>query len=274
MERQPMPTTKTRWPALAAARSHDKTRLPFVMGATVVGSVARAQVQALAAFAQWLHIEPDRITLACHIVAWRDETYAVVLQHGEPPHALIERAASRFWGTLTFGAHCNGYVAGEGGRPTHLWIARRSFDKPTDPGLLDNLVGGGVPWNQTPFETLVREGWEEAGISPAQMREARPGSVLELLRDIPEGLQHEHLFAFDLRLPPEVRPVNQDGEVCELHRMPVDEAIGRAASGEMTVDAALVTLDFALRHRLLPPDEHEALHAALQPLHLRPASSG
>lgn len=289
-----MPTTKTRWPALAAARSHDKTRLPFVMGATVVGSVARAQVQALAAFAQWLHIEPDRITLACtaetrdetlaginlalrdagHIVAWRDETYAVVLQHGEPPHALIERAASRFWGTLTFGAHCNGYVAGEGGRPTHLWIARRSFDKPTDPGLLDNLVGGGVPWNQTPFETLVREGWEEAGISPAQMREARPGSVLELLRDIPEGLQHEHLFAFDLCLPPEARPVNQDGEVCELHRMPVDEAIERAAAGEMTVDAALVTLDFALRHRLLPPDEHEALHAALQPLHLRPASSG
>ena len=34
--------------------------------------------------------------------------------------------------------------------------------------------------------------------------------------------------------------------------MPVAEAIALAAAGEMTVDAALVTLDFALRHRLLP----------------------
>lgn len=288
-----MPATPARWPALAAARSYDATRLPFVMGATVVGSAARSQVRALAAFAPWLRIGPDGITLDCaaetrdetlaginralrdagHIVAWRNETYAVVQRHGEPPLALIERAASRFWGTLTFGAHCNGYVADAGGRPTHLWIARRSLDKPTDPGLLDNLVGGGVPWNQTPFETLVREGWEEAGLSPAQMREARPGSVLELLRDIPEGLQHEHLFAFDLRLPAEVQPVNQDGEVCELHRMPVDEALEHAAAGEMTVDAALVTLDFAVRHRLLPPAEHAALQAALQPLHLSPAPS-
>lgn len=284
-----MPTTPARWAAITAARSHDTTRLPFALADTVVGSVARAHLGALAAFEPWLHVAPQRITLtsparerdaafatinqalreAGHIVAWRNETYAVVLQHGEPPLALIERAASRFWGTLTFGAHCNGYVAGADGRPTHLWIARRSYSKPTDPGLLDNLVGGGVPWNQTPFETLVREGWEEAGLSPGQMSAATPGSVMQLHRDIPEGLQYEHLFAFDLRLPPDVRPVNQDGEVCELHCLPVAEALERAAAGEMTVDAALTTLDFALRHGLLPHDDHAALQAALNPLRLQ-----
>ena len=84
---------------------------------------------------------------------------------GAPPLALIERAAARFWGTLTFGAHANGYVADAQGRPTHLWIARRSTHKATDPGKLDNLVGGGVPHGQTPFETLVREGFEEAGLA-------------------------------------------------------------------------------------------------------------
>ncbi len=118
------------------------------------------------------------------IAAWRDETYAVVTRHGEPPLALIERAAARFWGTLTFGAHCNGYLADAGGRPTHLWIARRALTKATDPGLLDNLVGGGVPHGQTPFETLVREGFEEAGLDAPTMRRAVPGRVIELARDI------------------------------------------------------------------------------------------
>jgi hypothetical protein len=36
----------------------------------------------------------------------------------------------------------------------------------------------------------------------------------------------------------------------------------------MTVDAGLVTLDFALRHGLLPADTHGALQAALTPLRL------
>jgi hypothetical protein len=35
--------------------------------------------------------------------------------------------------------------------------------------------------------------------------------------------------------------------------MPVGEAIARAAAGELTTDAALVTLDFALRHRWIEP---------------------
>ena len=41
--------------------------------------------------------------------------------------------------------------------------------------------------------------------------------------------------------------------------LPVADALACAAAGEMTVDAALATLDFALRHRLLPADAHHAL---------------
>ncbi|EWS52579.1 NUDIX domain protein [Methylibium sp. T29] len=111
------------------------------------------------------------------ITGWRNETYAVVPAWGAPVLARIERAAARFWGTLTFGAHANGYVAGPDGRPSHLWIAQRSPHKPTDPGKFDNLIGGGVPHGQTPFETLVREGWEEAGLAADLVRRAtRAGS--------------------------------------------------------------------------------------------------
>lgn len=274
------------WPCIAAAHRYDaQQRVPFKVagehGWVQAGSVARAHLATLAALAppDALQVQAhevrlvaaaeersaalDRVNRQLHeaglIRGWRDEIYVVTTAHTAPPLALIERAAARFWGTLTFGAHCNGYLADAAGSPTHLWIARRALDKATDPGLLDNLVGGGVPWSQTPFETLVREGWEEAGLSPELMRQARPGRVLHLHRDIPEGLQHEQLFVYDLALPPDVTPVNQDGEVAELRCLPVAEALALAAGREMTVDAALVMLDFALRHRLQPARHHTVL---------------
>jgi hypothetical protein len=43
----------------------------------------------------------------------------------------------------------------------------------------------------------------------------------------------------------------------------VAEALALARDGHMTVDAALVTLDFALRHHLLPADEAHVASAAL-----------
>jgi len=132
--------------------------------------------------------------------------------------------------------------------------------------MYDNLIGGGVPDGQTPLQTLVREGWEEAGLLQPQLRAAVPGRVIRLLRDIPEGLQHEWLHAYDLRLPEGVAPANQDGEVAGFRLLPMADALALAASGAMTVDAALVTLDFALRRGLLAAPAHAELAAAAAPL--------
>jgi 8-oxo-dGTP pyrophosphatase MutT (NUDIX family) len=279
-------STQPTWPSLAAARRRDDSaRISFHVDAAPVGSVARRDLGALSRWPEALRIDEHGVTLMLPpsqrhgdwaainaalraqglIVAWRDEPYAVVDPAGGQTLAVIERAASRFWGTLTLGAHCNGYVADASGRPTHLWIARRSPSKATDPGLFDNLVGGGVPFGQTPQETLLREGFEEAGLSETQMRVARPGRVIELRRDIAEGLQYERLHVFDLCLPADVHPVNQDGEVAELHCLPVADAIALASGDTMTVDASLVTLDFALRHGLLTDAALERALCALVP---------
>ena len=278
------------WPALAAARRSDVRRVPFFIDGDRVGSVAAQHLDPLRAWPQWLAVGADGVHLRAAdrdaalaainaalrelglIVAWRNETYSVVRRPGDEPLALIERAAARFWGTLTFGAHCNGYVAGAAGRPTHLWIARRAWDKATDPGKLDNLIGGGVPHGQTPFETLLREGFEEAGLPTQTVRRATPGRVIELACDIVEGFMHEFLHTFDLRLDRDSTPVNQDGEVVEWHLLPVAEALARAAADEMTVDAALVTLDFALRHRLLDTADEAPLAARLAPLVAAPVA--
>ena len=260
------------WSTVAAARAHDPAkRVPFVIAGHAVGSVARAHVDALQRWPDWLRAEPGCIELIAPdaarddalatinhtlrregmVRAWRDETYAIVSLRTGQHLARTERAASRFWGTLTLGAHATGYVANEDGQPTHLWIAQRSALKATDPGLHDNLIGGGVADGQHPMEALVREGWEEAGLTPAQMAAAQPGRVIRLQRDIPEGLQLEDLHSFDLLLPADLLPQNQDGEVARFDLLPVAQALALAAGDTMTVDAALVTLDFGLRHGLL-----------------------
>jgi len=267
------------WPAIRAARAHDPARrLPFFVGQHLVGSVAREHLGALRDWPQALRIdatavrlvaaEPTAVLAAVNtalrdqglVRGWRDEAFAVFSLDDGSRLARTERATARFWGTLTLAAHANGYVPGPDGRPTHLWIARRAFDKATDPGLFDSLVGGGVPDGQTPHEALLREGWEEAGQREDVMRSAMPGRVLRLQRDIPEGLQLEDLHVWDLALPEGVAPHNQDGEVQAFSRLPLDEALALAAGDTMTVDAALVTLDFALRHGLLAaPAGAEAL---------------
>jgi len=276
-----------RWTALAAAAAYDRAaRLRLVVAGRDVGSVARAHLPALAAWPQWLRIGDDAVAIdgapptltqrlaAVHaalrdaglILAWRDEPFPLFDPATLQPLATIERAACRFWGTLTLGMHCTGYVADATGRPTHLWIARRSATKATDPGKFDNLIAGGVPAGQTPGEALLREGWEEAGLPAATVRAARPGPVLCTGIDIREGLQHEWLYAFDLELPAGAVPRNQDGEVAAFACLPAAEAVALAAGDAMTVDAAVVTLDFALRHAALPAADAARVAAGLRAL--------
>ncbi len=265
------------WAALQAAspevaRQALARRVPFFVGEAAVGSVDREHLHALAPYPQWLTLRGSAIVLhtdmtrhgaALAVVntalrgqglvrAWRDETFPLLNPATGQPLAHMERAAMRFWGALTLGAHATGYLADAAGRATHLWIAQRSPHKATDPGLFDNLIGGGVAVGQTPLQALVREGWEEADLTEQQMQRAVPGRVLRLMRPVAEGFQYEHLHSFDLRLDPGDNPTNQDGEVANFQLLPVAEALALAATPAMTVDASLVTLDFALRHRLLP----------------------
>jgi 8-oxo-dGTP pyrophosphatase MutT (NUDIX family) len=280
------------WPALHAAWAHDATaRVPFKVNGAPVGSVARVHLQPLRAWPALLQIDADGVAmhgdaLALQaglatinhalreqglIVAWRDEVFALIDPQSQSRLACMERAANRFWGTLTLGAHATGYVADRAGRPTHLWIAQRSTTKATDPGKFDNLIGGGVPDGQTPLQALWREGWEEAGLDAAVVRGATQGSVLRLMRDIPEGLQHEWLHVHDLQLPAGLMPRNQDGEVAGFECLPLAEALHLASGESMTVDAALVTLDFALRRALLPPALWSRLNGAMHALRVHVA---
>ncbi|MEZ2350465.1 DUF4743 domain-containing protein [Caballeronia sp. RCC_10] len=275
-------------PAIIAARRFDASaHAPFLIGDDRVGWIRRTDTALLARWPETFVIDDETVrlhptltnvdtrtaALATVIAAlradgkipgWRDETFAIRNDFDAAPLAFIERAASRFFGTMTYAVHLNGIVKYRDSAP-QLWIARRSDTKAADPGMLDNVVAGGIGWGMGVEPTLVKECWEEAGMPAELASTATPGGVFHVLQTIPEGTQAEQLFVYDVVLPESFVPRNQDGEVGE-HRLARIEDVARwIEEGELTVDASLATLDCLLRHQWIDADACEGLDAIYAP---------
>ena len=171
------------------------------------------------------------------IPGWRNERYRIA------DLFEIERAAARPFGLTTQAVHVNGIV-GE-----RMWLARRSPTKPIDPGMLDNLVGGGISVGFSVEATLVTEAWEEAGIPAELARKAKAGGTISVLREVPEGVQSETISVYDLELPADFRPQNQDGEVSEFKLVTFAEVEREV----LAYEAGLVALDYLQRRRARGP---------------------
>ncbi len=206
--------------------------------------------------------------------AWRDEPYAVAALPESAPVFTIERAAARYFGVLTRAAHVNGLVPHHG--ELGMWLARRSATKAIDPGLLDNLVGGGVRAGTTVAETLRREAWEEAGITSSVIARAVPVGVVRICRVQPDGLQRELVYVHDLRLPGDFIPECVDAEAVDHRLATLPEAAeliaSRAGDDVVTADASLVILDCLFRHGAIAPDAPQC--AALAELRWPPLTPG
>ena len=271
----------------AARRFDVAAHLPFAIGAERVGWIRRTDAALLARWPDVFEIDGERVAMSPkydnlsarsaafgavigalaaegRIPGWRNETYAIRNAFDAPPLAFIERAASRFFGTMTWAVHLNGIVEYRGRAP-QLWIARRSETKATDPGRLDNVVAGGIGWGFGVEETIVKECWEEAGIAADLARRAQPGRTVHVLQSLPEGTQAEQVFVYDLALPEDFVPHNQDGEVGEHRLASIDETARWIEDGAMTVDASLATLDCLLRRRWIDEEACEGIDAIFAP---------
>ena len=197
---------------------------------------------------------------------WRDERYAIGPMLDAPPWFLLERAAARFFGVRTWAVHINGIARMT---DTRMWLARRSPAKAIDPGLLDNLVGGGVAAGVTVAATVEKEAWEEAGIPASLARKAIGAGTLHIRRMQPDGLQRETIIVHDLELPAGFAPSNQDGEAVEHRLVDLDEAARLVTFNHgpdvLTAEASLVVVDYLLRtERIARDDPHHAALAALR----------
>ena len=184
---------------LTSALAPPRERMcPIRVDGHAAGWVDRPRAARLAAFDDVFRVDPDAIrflpqladepsrsravdrivrTLAAEKAADRVARRALRRRARSRPAAvfLLERAAARYFGIRTFAVHVNGLVDAGG---TAMWIARRSPAKSIDPGLLDNLVGGGIAAGATIAGTLVKESQEEAGIDAAlAATRDRPGRL-------------------------------------------------------------------------------------------------
>jgi 8-oxo-dGTP pyrophosphatase MutT (NUDIX family) len=218
--------------------------VPLMAGKRRIGWLRPELAARLASFKDTFTSSADRVTLRGpealaavveqlaregFIPGWRNERYRI------EDLFEVERAAARPFGFTTQAVHLNGIV-GE-----RMWLARRSATKPIDPGLLDNLVGGGVSVGFSIQETLRKEAWEEAGIPAELAARATQGGTVRVLREVPQGVQSEVVHVYNLVLPEPFTPRNQDGEVQEFRLASFDEV---RACEEMTYEAKLVALDY------------------------------
>lgn len=259
-----------------AARRFDASRfLPFEVNGHCVGQVRRDLAEQLRDFPDVfelgqrvrLHARLDNAEQRSRAMAqvawalsergaltrWRDETYEVGSEVAGRSLFVLERAAVRFFGCMARAVHVNGIVRDAGGES--MWIARRSIDKPIDPGMLDNLIGGGLAAGSSVYATLLKEAWEEAGLEARIAAAARPAGIVRITREVPEGLHAETIFAHDLVLPPDLEPRNQDGEVAQFRCMPLAALIDELETdAPYTVDAAMVILHYLVRVGHITPE--------------------
>ncbi len=191
------------------------------------------------------------------IRGWRDEPVSVSHHYAAPELLRIERAATRHFGLMAYGAHLNGFA--RAGGLANVWVARRSPDKAIDPDKLDNLVGGRVSAGMSVDETLRKEAWEEAGIPPALLGGVNCLGAVRVEYSVPEGLHREILFVHDLWLPQDFKPVNQDGEVSEIRCMPVEDVMQNLLAGDFTLDSGAVMIDGLLRMGAVIPEDAQYL---------------
>lgn len=104
---------------------------------------------------------------------WRNELYAIFESSSLSDSKSIstcvfnlERSACALFGFVTFGVHATAYTLPD----YKIWVPRRSSNKSTWPKFLDNSVAGGITSGDLPFESMVRECGEEAGLEEKVVR--------------------------------------------------------------------------------------------------------
>ncbi len=177
--------------------------------------------------------------------AWRDELVAVTDNTGKAV-ARIERAATRALGIATQSVHLVGTTP-EGS----VWVQQRAFNKATDPGQWDTMVGGLVSAGETVRDTLRRETAEEAGLRITTLTEIAPMGHLNVRRPVPHGYMIERIDMFEAVVPTSLAPNNRDGEVAAFECLAPAALWQRLRDGLFTLEASLILLHWLQRNRLL-----------------------
>lgn len=210
------------------------------------------------------------------LLGWRDELYTVY-NPTTVPYFAVERAAAALFGVVTYGIHIVGYIPSHKSKDGELkiWVPRRAYNKATFPGMLDNMVAGGLGNSCGILETAIKECGEEAGLSVEYVtpRLKAVGVITYFYRHTYEdGLalfQPEVEYIYDLEMEPDTIPQPTDGEVAEFTLMSGQEVVKAMKAREFKPNTALVQIDFFIRHNIITPENEPDYIALLQSTHRR-----
>lgn len=193
----------------------------------------------------------DRRLFPDPLDGWRDELYAIYGPTSPPSSSSVllhlERSACALFGFATFGVHAIAYTP-----DYQIWVPRRASTKSTWPGYLDNSVAGGITAGDMPFESMVRECGEEAGLDRTLVERVmkQTGVISYFYRTKPPArwCQPEVEYTYDIPLESSVtlRPV--DGEAESFALMSVNEVLDKMREGLFKPNCAMVLIDFLIRH--------------------------
>ena len=253
---------------------------PLLRGEARIGWIREEHLPRLARFPRVFAVGPDEVRLVAEgdvdmvtravdealetLVAegvlpkWRYEEFPVLRRWGEAPLFRVDRGAVPFLGARAYGVHINGFRRDEDG--LKLWIGRRAPDKKVDPDKLDNIVAGGIGAGHGLEDTLIKEGQEEADLSPALLATAVPVGAITYRLANEVGTRDDVLFVYDLEMPADVTPKNTDGEIVSFQLRRAAEVVDEVRrTDEYKFNVNLVLIDFALRYGIVTPQDPEYL---------------
>jgi len=246
--------------------------LPFRLDGVQVGWVGPELGRALTFFPRDVHFDAEGVTLAGRLrgpgarsealarllpplaaaghLRIRDELFDIRAESTGPVLGVLDRGALPAFGVMSQGVHVNGLVRRADG--LHVWVGFRARDKAVAPGLLDNIVAGGIPAGLSPAECLVKEAAEEAGLDAALAVQARPVGRVSYVLSEGAGMRRDVLHCYDLDVPEGVVPVPNDDEVERFELWPVGQLVEAVRDGDgVKFNVNLVFLDLFLREGLV-----------------------
>jgi len=195
-----------------------------------------------------------------------DEPYPIIESPIAKPICLADRSISTLLGLTSFGQHLNGYVKSKAG--LKMWIGRRSYTKGYEPGKLDHLVAGGLPYGIGLRENLQKECYEEAGIDKELADRSVNVGYISYMHEYSLGGKLDIVYCYDLELPESFVPKCTDGEVEEFYLMPIEEVANIVKStDDFKLNCNLVIIDFLIRHGYLSAEDKDYLEIAQRLIH-------
>lgn len=207
---------------------------------------ARLELCARAPLSERLEDIRDALHKAGMIGPARGELMSLRLIPDGPELSVIDRSAVRILGLWVHKVHVNGLVQGSGS--LRVWLSRRAAQAEWNANRLDTLVAGGCAAGHDIEQTVRLEGWQEAGLTPAQLADVKPVSRMSIQYPSERGFLREVLIIFDLNLPKNFIPECHDGEIDWAKLYSHDEVHQLILDGtEMKMSSALVCRDLLRR---------------------------